>query len=63
MPQKQKLGLEEKIEIIQDYLEGTISKSEAARRGGVTRDTFVIPIRLPPSEAMPHQSLCACDSG
>lgn len=39
-PQKQKLGLEEKVEIIQDYLEGTISKSEAARRGGVTRDTI-----------------------
>lgn len=40
MPQKQKLGLEEKVEIIRDYLEGTISKSEAARRGDVTRDTI-----------------------
>ena len=29
MPQKQKLSLEEKVKIIQDYLEGTISKSEA----------------------------------
>ena len=38
MPQKQKLSLEEKVEIIRDYLEGTISKSEAARRGGVARD-------------------------
>ena len=40
MPQKQKLSLEEKVEIIRDYLEGTISKSEAARRGGVARDTI-----------------------
>ncbi len=40
MPQKQKLSLEEKLEIIRDYLEGTISKSEAARRGGVARDTI-----------------------
>ena len=40
MPQKQKLSLEEKVKIIQDYLEGTISKSEAARRGGVARDTI-----------------------
>lgn len=40
MPQKQKLSLEEKVEIIRAYLEGTISKSEAARRGGVTRDTI-----------------------
>ncbi len=39
MPQKQKLGIEEKVEIVQEYLKGTISKSEAARRGGVTRDT------------------------
>lgn len=39
MPQKQKLSLEEKVEIIQEYLKGTISKSEAARRGGVVRDT------------------------
>lgn len=40
MPQKQKLSLEEKVEIIQEYLKGTISKSEAARRGGVVRDTI-----------------------
>lgn len=37
---KAKLSLEEKVKIIQDYLEGTISKSEAARRGGVARDTI-----------------------
>ncbi len=30
MPQKQKLSLEEKVEIIRAYLGGTISKSEAA---------------------------------
>ena len=34
MPQKQKLSLEEKVEIIRDYLEGTISKSEAAQGRG-----------------------------
>ena len=37
MPQKQKLSLEEKDEIIRDYLKGTISMSEAARRGSVAR--------------------------
>ena len=40
MPQKQKLSLEEKVEIIRDYLKGTISMSEAARRGSVARDTI-----------------------
>lgn len=40
MPQKQKLSLEEKVRIIRDYLKGTISISEAARRGGVVRDTI-----------------------
>ncbi len=40
MPEKQKLSVEEKVEIIQDYQKGTISKSEAARRGGVVRDTI-----------------------
>lgn len=40
MPREQKLRLEEKVEIIQEYLKGRISKSEAARRGGVARDTI-----------------------
>lgn len=40
MPQKQKLSLEEKVEIKRDYLKGTISMSEAARRGSVARDTI-----------------------
>lgn len=40
MPQKRKLSLEEKVGIIRDYLKGTISMSEAARRGGVVRDTI-----------------------
>lgn len=40
MPRKQKLNIEEKVEIIQEYLKGTISKSEAAHRGGVVRDTI-----------------------
>lgn len=35
MPRKQKLGVEEKIKIIRDYLKGQISISEAARRGKV----------------------------
>ena len=39
MPYKQKLGVEKKIEIIRDYLNNRISMSEAARRGGVVRDT------------------------
>ena len=40
MPQEQRLNLEEKVEIIPSYLEGAISKSEAARRGGVAWDTI-----------------------
>ena len=40
MPYKQKLGVEKKIEIIRDYLNNRISMSEAARRGGVARDTI-----------------------
>lgn len=40
MPQKQKLSIEKKIEIIRDYLKGRISMSEAARRGGVTWETI-----------------------
>ncbi len=40
MPHEQKLNLEEKVKIIREYLRGTISKSEAARRGGVARDTI-----------------------
>lgn len=38
MPQKQKLSMEEKVKIIQEYQKGNISKSEVARRGGVSRD-------------------------
>ena len=40
MPQKQKLSIEKKIEIIRDYLKGRISMSEAARRGGVAWETI-----------------------
>lgn len=39
MPRKQKLGVEEKIKIIRDYLKGQISISEAARRGKVSGET------------------------
>ena len=37
MPQKQKLSAEEKVKVIED---NRISLSEAARRGGVARDTI-----------------------
>ncbi len=40
MPRKQKLSLEEKFDVIRDYLKGTISLSEAARRSSVVRDTI-----------------------
>ena len=35
MPGQQKLGVEEKVKIIQEYLSGKIGMCEAARRGGV----------------------------
>lgn len=37
MPQAQKISIEEKVKIVQAYLSGKISISEAARRGGVAR--------------------------
>lgn len=40
MPRKQKLKVEEKVKLIQDYIEGRVSKSEAARRGGVSWETM-----------------------
>ena len=40
MPQKQKLSAEEKAIVIEDYINNRISLSEAARRGGVARDTI-----------------------
>jgi len=40
MPQKQKLSAEEKAKVIEDYINNRISLSEAARRGGVARDTI-----------------------
>lgn len=40
MAQKQKLSIEEKVKIIQAYLSGEISKSEAVRRGGVIWNTM-----------------------
>lgn len=40
MPQKQKLNIEEKVKIIQDYLKGSISKIEATRTGRVSQDTI-----------------------
>ena len=40
MPQKQKLSAEKKVKVIEDYINNRISLSEAARRGGVARDTI-----------------------
>ena len=40
MPQKQKVSAEEKAKVIEDYINNRISLSEAARRGGVARDTI-----------------------
>lgn len=40
MPQKQKLSIEKKIEIIRDCLNGRVGVSEAARRGGVSKETI-----------------------
>ena len=40
MPQKQILSAEEKAKVIEDYINNRISLSEAARRGGVARDTI-----------------------
>lgn len=40
MPQKQKLSIEEKVKLIQDYLKGKVGLREAARRGGVSRDSI-----------------------
>ena len=40
MPQKQKLSAEEKAKVIEDYINNRISLSEAARQGGVARDTI-----------------------
>ena len=40
MPQKQKLSAEEKAKVIEDYINNRISLSEAARRGGIARDTI-----------------------
>ena len=40
MPQKQKIDVETKVKIIQEYLSGSIGKNEAARRAGVARDTI-----------------------
>ena len=34
MPQTQKLSAEEKVKVIEDYINNRISLSEAARRGG-----------------------------
>ena len=40
MPQKQKLSAEEKAKVIENYINNRISLSEAARRGGIARDTI-----------------------
>lgn len=42
MPQKQKLSIEAKMEILQEYLQGRISQSEAARKVGVSKYTICL---------------------
>lgn len=39
MPKKQKLSAKRKVELVREYLEGRIGKSEVARRGNVGRTT------------------------
>ena len=38
MPQKQKVSIETKVTIIQDYINGCIGMREAARRAGVSHN-------------------------
>ena len=40
MPGQQKLGVEEKVKIILEYLSGKIGMCEAARSGGVNKTTM-----------------------
>lgn len=40
MPQKQKVSIDEKIQVIRDYLQGRIGIKEAARKGGVVSETI-----------------------
>ena len=40
MPQKQKVSIETKVTIIQDYINGCIGMREAARRAGVSHNTM-----------------------
>ena len=42
MPQKQKLSIEVKVKILREYLEGRISQNEAARKVGVSKETFCL---------------------
>ena len=40
MPHKQKLSVEEKVQIVQEYFKGWIGINEAARISGVSREAF-----------------------
>ena len=40
MARKQRIDVETKVKIIQEYLSGSISQNEAARRVGVARDSI-----------------------
>ena len=59
MGQKQKLGAAEKLELIQDYLSGKISLSEAARQAGAANASFKQWVRNYETEGvtafMPHK--------
>ena len=41
MSGQEKIGAEEKVKIIREYLSGKIGMCEAARRGGVNKTTMV----------------------
>lgn len=45
MPQKQKLSIEARVEILQEYLQGRISQSEAARKVGVSKYRICLWVR------------------
>jgi len=59
MPKKQRLSMEEKIGVIQEYLEGKVSFSESVKRGRCNRTTFQQWVKQYKSEGaeafLPHE--------
>ena len=52
MPNKQKIGVEEKIKLVREYLNNRISISEASRVAGVARETVKIWISIYENEGV-----------